>query len=79
MDWIPRERRKKGRTRKTWMEEVQAAMTTRNLGPDQWRNRDEWRMASRSRRQLLKNRTDRYIIITLLFPDASVCSNIRFR
>jgi len=79
MDWIPRERRKKGRTRKTWMEEVQAAMTTRNLEPDQWRNRDEWRMASRSRRQLLKNRTDRYIIITLLFPDASVCSNIRFR
>ena len=42
MDWIPRERRKSGRPRKTWMEGVvQAAMTTRNLEPDQWRNREE--------------------------------------
>ena len=41
MDWIPRERRKRGRPRKTWMEGVQAAMTTRNLEPDQWRNREK--------------------------------------
>ena len=38
---------------KTWMEGVQAAMTTRNLEPDQWRNREEWRLVSRRRRQLL--------------------------
>jgi len=31
MDWIPRERRKRERPRKTWMEGIQAAMTTRNL------------------------------------------------
>jgi hypothetical protein len=31
MEWIPWERRKRGRPRKTWMEGVQAAMTTRNL------------------------------------------------
>jgi hypothetical protein len=59
MDWIPRERRKRGRSRTTWMEGVQAAMTTRNLEPDQWRNRKEWRLVSGKRRQLLKNRTDR--------------------
>jgi len=41
MDWIPRERRKRGRPRKTWMEGVQAAITTRNLEPDQRRNREE--------------------------------------
>jgi IS5 family transposase len=41
MEWIPRERRKRGRPRKTWMEGVQAAMTTGNLEPDQWRNRQE--------------------------------------
>ena len=35
MEWIPLERRKRGRPRKTWMEAVQAAMTTRNLEPDQ--------------------------------------------
>jgi len=46
MDWIPRERRKRGRPRKTWMEGVQAAMTTRNLELDQWRNREEWRLVS---------------------------------
>jgi CTP synthase (UTP-ammonia lyase) len=37
---IPEERRKIGRPRKTWMEGVQAAMTTRNLETDQWRNRE---------------------------------------
>jgi len=31
VDWITRERRKRGRARKTWMEGVQAAMTARNL------------------------------------------------
>jgi len=35
MEWIPLERRKRGRPRKTWMEGVQAAMTTRNLERDQ--------------------------------------------
>ena len=54
MDWIPRERRKRGRPSKTWMEGVQAAMITRNLEPDQWRNREEWRLVSGRRRQLLK-------------------------
>jgi hypothetical protein len=38
-EWIPLERRKRGRPRKTWKEGVQAGMTTRNLEPDQWRNR----------------------------------------
>ena len=38
---------------KTWMEGVQAAMTTRNLETDQWRNREEWRLVSRRRRKLL--------------------------
>jgi hypothetical protein len=42
MEWIPEGRRKRRRPRKTWMEGVQAAMTARNLEPDQWRNREEW-------------------------------------
>jgi hypothetical protein len=53
MEWIPEERRKRGRSRKTWMEGVQAAMTLKNLQPDQWRNREEWRLVSGRRRQLL--------------------------
>ena len=46
MEWIRQERRKRGCPRKMWMERLQAAMTTRNLEPDQWRNRDEWRLVS---------------------------------
>jgi hypothetical protein len=53
---IPEERRKRGRPRKTWMEGVQAAMTTRTLEPDQWRNREEW--VFRRRRRLLQNQID---------------------
>ena len=53
MEWVPLERRKRGRPRKTWMEGVQAAMTNRNLETDQWRNREEWRLVSGRRRQLL--------------------------
>ena len=53
MEWVPLERIKRGRPRKMWMERVQAAMTTRNLETDQWRNREEWRLVSRRRQQLL--------------------------
>ena len=42
------------RSNKTWVEGVQAAMTTRNLEPDQWRNREEWRLVFGRRRELLK-------------------------
>jgi len=35
MEWIPVERRKRGRPRKTWMEGVRAAMKTRHLEADQ--------------------------------------------
>jgi len=39
MEWIPGERRKRGRPRKTWMEGVRAAMKTRHLEAYQWLNR----------------------------------------
>jgi hypothetical protein len=52
MEWMPGERRKRGRPRKTWMEGVGAAMTTRLLESDQWLNRNEWFLGSGRRRQL---------------------------
>jgi len=39
MEWIPGERRKRGRPRKTWLEGVRAAMKTRHLEADQWLNK----------------------------------------
>jgi hypothetical protein len=53
MEWLSEERRKRGRLGKTWMEGVQAAMPARNLEQDEWRNREEWRLVSGRRRQLL--------------------------
>jgi len=53
MEWIPLERRKRGRPRKTWMEGVQAATIARNLEPDQRRNTEEWRLVSGRWQQLL--------------------------
>ena len=49
VEWILLERRKRGRPRKTWIG-VQAAVTTRKLEPDHWRNREEWCLVS-GRRQ----------------------------
>jgi hypothetical protein len=40
LEWVPVERRKRVRPRKTWMEGVHAAMTERNLEQNQWRNRE---------------------------------------
>jgi hypothetical protein len=53
MEWIPEKRRKSGRPRKTWIEGVQTAMKTRNLEPYQWRKKQEWRLVSGRRQQLL--------------------------
>jgi hypothetical protein len=53
MEWIPLERRKRGRPRKTWIEGGQADVIARNVEPDTWRNREEWRLVSGRRRQLL--------------------------
>jgi hypothetical protein len=53
MEWVPLERRKRERPRKTWREGVQAAMTARNVEPDLWRNREELRLVSDRWRQLL--------------------------
>jgi len=36
------------------MEGIQAAMTTRSLEIDQWRNREEWHLVSGRQQQLLK-------------------------
>jgi len=42
------------------MEGVQAAMTTRNIEPDEWRNREEWCLVSGRQRLLLKKWIDRH-------------------
>jgi hypothetical protein len=52
LEWVPVERRKRGRPTKTWMEGVHAAMTARNIEQSEWRNREEWCLVSGRRQQL---------------------------
>jgi hypothetical protein len=59
IEWIPGERRKRGRPRKTWMEGVRRAMKTRHLEADQWLNRKEWCLGSGRQRQLSQDWKDR--------------------
>jgi len=68
MEWIPGERRKRGRPRKTSMEGVRAAMKTRHLEADQCLNRKELCLDSGRRRQLSQDRKDRKISIMSLDP-----------
>jgi len=42
-------------------------MTTRNLEPDQWRNREEWRLVSGRWRQLFK-KPERFIYLFIHVP-----------
>jgi len=42
MEWISPERRKRGRPRKPWGDNITKAMSERNLMEEQCQNRDEW-------------------------------------
>jgi hypothetical protein len=61
------------------MEGVQAALTTRNLEPNQWRNKEEWCLVS-GKQQLLKNRTDRiYFVRSTEWVGSKQTLNNRYR
>ena len=51
-EWVPKERRKKGRPRNTWMKGVVETMTNRQIEEGTWENRGEWRRGCRTQRQL---------------------------
>ena len=52
LDWIPNRRRKRGRPRRAWRENIQLEMEWRNLQYGDWENRKEWRAGCGKRRQL---------------------------
>ena len=41
MEWIPEERRKRGRPKKTWLEGVYTAIKSREMKEDHWKNGEE--------------------------------------
>ncbi|XP_045477899.1 uncharacterized protein LOC123683046 [Harmonia axyridis] len=42
-EWVPAQRRKRGRPKKTWNEGVIKAMSSRDLRQGQWNDRKGWR------------------------------------
>lgn len=51
MNWVPPNRRKRGRPKKTWIEGIRKAMSTRDLREEQWNNRIEWKLGIGQRRK----------------------------
>lgn len=51
MNWIPPNRRKRGRPKKTWKEGITKAMSSRDLRDDQWDNRAMWKLGIGQRRR----------------------------
>ncbi|XP_072389271.1 uncharacterized protein [Diabrotica undecimpunctata] len=51
MQWVPPNRKKRGRPKKTWREGVTKAMSTRDLRDGQWDDRRTWKLGIRQRRK----------------------------
>ena len=51
MNWIPPNRRKRGRPRKTWKEGIAKAMSSRDLREGQWEDRKRWKLDIGQRRK----------------------------
>jgi hypothetical protein len=42
LNWIPNQKRARGRPKKNWMEGIKKAMNERNLNESQWEDRKRW-------------------------------------
>jgi len=52
LDWVPDRRRKSGRPRRTWRENIHVEMERRHLQHGDWENRKGWLAGCGKRRQL---------------------------
>jgi len=52
LDWVPNRRRKRGRPRRAWRENIQTEMEWRDLHSGDWENRKLWNAGCGKRRQL---------------------------
>ena len=42
LNWMPKQKRARGRSKKNWMEGIKKAMNERNLNDGQWEDRKQW-------------------------------------
>jgi len=51
LKWMPKQKRARGRPKKTWMEGIKKAMKERNLTEGQWEDRKQWSLDVGRRRK----------------------------
>ena len=51
LKWMPKQKRARGRLKKTWMEGIRKAMNERNLNEGQWEDRKQWSLGVGQRRK----------------------------
>nr|CAI5864969.1 unnamed protein product [Callosobruchus analis] len=52
LEWTPLERRKRGRPRRSWRDDINQAMTARTLAEDEVFDRKRWKLGTERRQQL---------------------------
>ena len=51
LEWMPKQKRARGRPKKNWMEGIKKAMNERNLNEGQWEDRKQWSLSIGQRRK----------------------------
>jgi hypothetical protein len=51
LQWMPKQKRARGRLKKNWMEGIRNAMNERNLNEGQWEDRKQWSLVVGQRRK----------------------------
>jgi len=64
LKWMPKQKRRRGRPKKNWMEGIRKAMNERNLNEGQWQDRKQWSLGVGQRRKSFE--TDIYIYIYII-------------
>jgi len=62
---MPKEKRARGRPKKSWMEGIRKAMNERNLNEGQWEDRKQWSLGVGQRRTTSETDIHTYIHVKL--------------
>lgn len=49
LEWIPPERRKRGRPKRSWRDDIDGAMNSRNIAEELCQDRKRWKLGTESR------------------------------
>ena len=52
IEWMPKQKRARGRQKKNWVEGIRKAMNERNLNEGQWEDRKQWSLGVGQRRKM---------------------------